>query len=230
MNALKISFAGVCVAAAASLAPAAGAQGCNSSQDAAVECFVSSAVRTNLTSLRYGMNMTEFKAYGVAVSKILQSGETPVILGGVAAAVADAMPPTNSDGSSNTAAQQAAITAIVNAEVATGLVTLPAETTQQDLTWFTEDLADNMSQKGGIVMSPGLALRILDTYITSATTSGTVNWTQVNTNIAGLVNSLQSAGLLRLPAGITTSQLTAFAQSVAQAIYTYTQATGRASL
>lgn len=79
-------------------------------------------------------------------------------------------------------------------------------------------------------MSPGLALRVLDTYITSATTNGTVNWTQVNTNIAGLVNSLQSAGLLRLPANIKTTQLTAFAQSVAKAIYTYTQATGRTSL
>lgn len=230
MNALKLSLAGVCLAAAGSLSPATGAQGCNSSQDAAVECFVNSAVRTNLTSLRYGMNMTEFKAYGVAVSKILQSSETPVILGGVAAAVADAMPPTNANGSSNTAAQQAAIAAIVNAEIANGIVTLPAETTQQDLIWFTQDLADNMSQTGGIVMSPGLALRVLDTYITSATTNGTVNWTQVNTNIAGLVNSLQSAGLLRLPANIKTTQLTAFAQSVAKAIYTYTQATGRTSL
>lgn len=220
----------VCAAAGVASAPRAVGQGCNSSQNAAVECFVDSAVKTNLTSLRYGMTMSQFQAYGVAVSKILQSRETYIVLGGVAAAVADAMPPTNANGTDNSAAQEAAISSIVAAELANGLITLPTQTTQQDLVWFSEDVVNDMNQTGGILMSPGLVLRVLDTYVTGATSSGTVNWSQVNTNISGLVSSLQKSGLLKLPSNLTTAQVSSFAQSVAQAIHTYTTATGRQSL
>ena len=75
---------GVCLAIAAVAAPVSNAQNCNSSQDAAVQCFVGYAVRTNLTALRYGMNMTQFKAYGVAVSKILQDQQDYLALAGIA--------------------------------------------------------------------------------------------------------------------------------------------------
>jgi hypothetical protein len=56
---------GVCLAAA-TLAPIAGAQQCTSGPDAAVECFVGNAVRTNLVSLQYGMTISQFEEYGVS--------------------------------------------------------------------------------------------------------------------------------------------------------------------
>ena len=232
MTKLKLFVAVVCLTSSIALAPAVtqAQSNCNASQDAAVQCFVSSAVKTNLTSLRYGMSLSQFQSYGVSVSKILQNRETYIMLAGLAAATADAMPPTNANGSANSAAQDAAITSIVSAAVSGGLVSVPAETSQQDMIWFTEDLADALNQTGGIVMSPGLSLRILDSYITAATNSGTVNWTQVNANITTLINTLQKAGLLRLPTNVTTTTMSSFAQSVAQAVYTYTTATNRASL
>jgi hypothetical protein len=58
---------------------------------------------------------------------------------GVTSAIADAMPATNADGSANLAAQNAAISSIVSAALADSLVTAPAQSTQQDLTWFSED-------------------------------------------------------------------------------------------
>lgn len=230
MKIKNLLIVGVCLGVAAAAAPSAGAQGCSSSQEAAVQCFVAYAVRTNLTTVRYGMTMPQFQSYGVSVSKILQARETYLVLAGMSAAVADAMPPTNSSGSANSAAQDAAIASIVQAEVSNGLVTIPAETTEQDLIWFSEDLTDAMNQTGGILMSPGLLLRVIDSYVVTGTTNGAVNWTQVNANIAALVSSLQTAGYLKLPVSLTTAQVTSFAQTVAQAIYTYKTATGRATL
>jgi hypothetical protein len=57
-----------------------------------------------------------------------------------------------------------------------------------------------------------------------------VNWTQANSGIAAMINNLGSAGLLKLPANITTAQATPFAQSLAQITYAYRTSTGRASL
>ncbi len=216
--------------ALAAISPAARAQSCNASQDAAVECFVSSAVKTNLTSLRYGMTLPQFQAYGVAISKILQAQQTYLILAGLSSAVADAMPPTNADGSPNLAAQQAANTSIVAAEIASGIITLPAETSQQQLVCFTWDLTNAMNQSAAILLTPGMLLRTIDTYVVSATTSGVVNWPQVNANLSKLVTSLQTAAILKLPSNITTAQVIAFAQSLAQIIYTYKSATGRVTL
>jgi hypothetical protein len=220
---------GVCLAAAA-VAPTAGAQNCDSSQDAAVQCFVGYAVRTNLTSLRYGMNMTQFKAYGVAVSKILQDQQDYLALAGIAGAVADAMPPTNSNGSANTAAQQAAVNAIVQAEISDDLVTIPAEVSEQQMEWFSLDLVASMNETKGIMLSPGFLLRLTDSYIITGTTNGTVNWTVVNANLMAMVNNLAGAGLLKLPASVTLSNAQSFAQNLAQAIYSYKVATGRTSL
>ena len=109
MSLQKIVLAGVCLLIA-SIAPPSHAQGgCSSGQDAAVQCFVSNAVRTNLVTLQYGMTMSQFKAYGVSVSKIVQQQPTALALVGLSSAVADALPPTNADGSANQAAQTAAI-------------------------------------------------------------------------------------------------------------------------
>jgi hypothetical protein len=212
------------------LAPAARAQSCNASQDAAVQCFVSAAVKTNLTSLRYGMTLPQFQAYGVAISKILQARQTYLVLAGMSSAVADAMPPTNADGSPNLAAQQAANTSVVATEISSGIVALPAETTQQHLIWFTWDLTNGMNQSAAILLTPGFLLRTIDTYVVNATTSGVVNWPQVNANLAKLVTSLQNAVILKLPPNITAAQVISFAQSLAHIIYTYKTTTGRATL
>jgi hypothetical protein len=227
-----IAAMGLAMAAAVSTlaAPALRGQSCTSSQDAAVQCFVHTALKTNLTSLRYGMTVPQFQAYGVAISKILQAQQTYLVLAGMSSAVADAMPPANADGSANLAAQQAASTSIVAAEIASGIVALPAETTQQQLVWFTWDLTNAMNRPDAILITPGMLLRTIDTYVVNATTSGVVNWTQVNANLANLVTSLQNASILKLPANITAAQVVAFAQSLAQIIYTYKATTGRATL
>ncbi len=57
-----------------------------------------------------------------------------------------------------------------------------------------------------------------------------MNWTTVNNGLATMVSNLASAGLLKLSPSVTLSQAQAFAQSLAQAIYTYKVATGRSSL
>jgi hypothetical protein len=228
----KLSWIGVCLGAAISQAwsPVARAQNCEASQSAAVDCFVGDAVKTDLTSLRYGMNMTQFKAYGVAVSKILQAGQDSVALAGMASAVADAMPPTNASGSQNASAQQTAMDSIVQAEISCGLVALPSQVSQQQAQYFSLDLVSSMNSSGGVMLSPGFLLRVIDSYIVSGTSGGTVNWTQVNSQLATMVSSLSSSGLLKLPASVPLARAQTFTQDLAQAIYTYKQATGKTSL
>lgn len=214
-----------------SAAPPLRAQGgCASAPDAAVQCFVGNAVRTNLVTLQYGMTMSQFKAYGVSVSKIVQQQPTALAVVGLSSAVADALPPTNANGSANQAAQTAAIDSIVDAAIANNVLTLPAETNSQDLKWFSLDLVSAMNTNNGILLSPGTFLRVIDSYVVTATASGTVNWTQANSGIAAMITNFASAGLLKLPATITTAQAIQFAQSLAQVTSTYRTATGRASL
>ena len=228
MKLTKILMVGVCLGTVwASLAQA---QGCASGQDAAVECFVGNAVHTNLVSIQFGMTMPQFKAYGVSVSKIVQSQPTSLAIVGLASAVADALPPTNADGTANVTAQSAAMNSIVDAGIVNGFLSLPAETNAQDLKWFSLDLVRVMNVNNGIVLSPGTMLRVIDSYVVSSTTNGTVNWTQANSGIATMMSGLASAGLLKLPATITPAQATQFAQALAQITYTYRTATGRSSL
>ena len=119
MNVCKSLFAGVFLLGAMLAAPRAHSQStptnCKASQQAAVECFVADAVATNLTKPRYGMTLAEFESYGVAVSQILKTQRTYVAPVGISSAVADAMPPTNADGTPNQAAQDNAITQIIGA-------------------------------------------------------------------------------------------------------------------
>lgn len=228
MKVTKILMVGVCLATV--FAGLAGAQGCASGPDAAVECFVGNAVHTNLVSIQFGMTMPQFKEYGVSVSKIVQSQPTSLAIVGLASAVADALPPTNMDGTANVAAQTTAMNSIVDAGIANGFLSLPAETNAQDLKWFSLDLVRVMNVNNGIVLSPGTMLRVIDSYVVSSTTNGTVNWTQANSGIAAMMSGLASAGLLKLPATITPAQATQFAQALAQITYTYRTATGRSSL
>ncbi len=230
MNPKNIVLAGVCMLLVSAAPPLRAQGGCASAPDAAVQCFVGNAVRTNLVTLQYGMTMSQFKAYGVSVSKIVQQQPTALAVVGLSSAVADALPPTNADGSANQAAQTAAIDSIVDAAIANNVLTLPAETNSQDLKWFSLDLVSAMNTNNGILLSPGTFLRVIDSYVVTATASGTVNWTQANSGIAAMITNFASAGLLKLPATITTAQAIQFAQSLAQVTSTYRTATGRASL
>jgi hypothetical protein len=230
MSLKNIVLVGVCLLTF-SAAPSLRAQGnCTAGQDAAVQCFVGNAVHTQLVTVQFGMSMSQFKAYGVSVSKIVQHQPTALAVVGLASAVADALPPTNANGSANQAAQTAAIDSIVDAGIANNFLTLPAETTSQDLKWFSLDLVNVMNTSNGILLSPGTMLRVIDSYVVTATVSGTVNWTQANSGIATMMTNFASAGLLKLPATITTAQAIQFAQSLAQITATYKAATGRTSL
>jgi hypothetical protein len=230
MSLKNIVLAGVCLVIASAATPALRAQGCGSGADAAVQCFVGNAVRANLLTPQFGMSMSQFKAYGVSVSKIVQQQPTALAVVGLSSAVADALPPTNADGSANLAAQTAAVNAIVAAGLANNFLTLPAETNEQDLQWFSLDLVHAMNTNGGLLLSPGTMLRVIDSYVVSATASGTVNWTQANSGIAAMMTNLSSAGMLKLPTTITAAQAAAFAQALAQVTYTYRVATGRTTL
>jgi hypothetical protein len=230
MNPKNIASAGVCLLLVLAAPPLRAQGGCASAPDAAVQCFVGNAVRSNLITLQYGMTMSQFKAYGVSVSKIVQQQPTALAVVGLASAVADALPPTNADGSANAAAQTAAVNAIVDAGIADDFITVPAETNSQDVKWFSLDLVNAMNTSNGVLLSPGTMLRVIDSYVVTATAGGTVNWTQANSGIATMITNFASAGLLKLPATITTAQAIQFAQSLAQITYTYRTATGRASL
>ena len=234
MNARKKAWVEVCLSAASLAAtfgaPPAGAQNCSSAPDAAVDCFVGDAVRAKLLTVQSGMTMAQFKAYGVSVSKLVQSPQASLAAVALASAVADAMPATNASGSANAAAQTAAVNSIVVAAIQDGFIVLPAETNQQDVEWFVADLVSAMNSPTGIVMSPGTMLRVIDSYVVSSTSGGTVNWTEANSAIATMMQNLSTSGLLKLPSSVTSANATAFAQSLAQIISTYKTATGRASL
>jgi sorbitol-specific phosphotransferase system component IIA len=226
----SIVLAGVCLLGVSAAPPLRAQGGCASAPDAAVQCFVGNAVRTNLVTLQYGMTMTQFKAYGVSVSKIVQEQPTALAVVGLASAVADALPPTNANGTANPAAQTTAIDAIVDAGLADNILILPAETTVQDLKWFSLDLVNVMNTNNGILLSPGTMLRVIDSYVVTANVNGQVNWTQANAGIATMITNFASAGLLKLPTTITTAQAIQFAEALAQITYSYKAATGRTTL
>jgi hypothetical protein len=231
----KMAVVWVCLGAAILAAtfgarPARAQGGCASAPDAAVDCFVGNAVHAKLLTVQSGMTMAQYKAYGVSVSKIVQSPQASLAAVALASAVADAMPATNASGSANLAAQSAAVDSVVAAAIADGFIVLPAETSQQDVQWFVLDLVAAMNTPNGIVMAPGTMLRIIDSYVVTATSAGTVDWTTANASIASMMANLSTSGYLKLPASVSSTNATAFAQSLAQIIETYKTATGRNSL
>jgi hypothetical protein len=141
------------------------------SSDAAVQCFVANAVTTGLTQPRYGMTLAQFQDYGVAVTKILQTDQTYLVLVGLSSAMADALPPTNADSSFNTAAQDTAIAQIVAAAATNGFIWPPSGTDLQHLQWFTQDLVNAMNANQQVlqVLTPGVTLRIIGSYIITGT-------------------------------------------------------------
>lgn len=206
---------------------------CTASQASAVQCFVANAVTTGLTQPRYGMTLAQFQDYGVAVTKILQTDQTYLVLVGLSSAIADALPPRNADGTFNDAAQNAAIAQIVAAAATSGFVWPPSGTDLQDLQWFTQDLvaAMNVNQQVLQILTPGVTLRIIDSYVITATGSdGTVNWPQVAANLSTLVDNFIASGLVRLTPSLTTDQIKSFADALAQIISSYKVATNRVTL
>lgn len=232
MKLKMFALLGVCLGAAASAAPSVNAQNCTASKQAAIECFVANAVTTKITEPRYGMSLRQFKTYGVAVSEILQTHHTYLVLTGISSAIADAMPPKNADGSANQSAQDLAVSQIVDAVISGGFTTRPSGVTSQDLQWFSLDLVSAMNDNDGMLemLTPGVGLRIVDSYIITGTSNGTVNWTQVNASLANAVDSFISSGLMKIPAGHTSAQVKTFVAAVAQAIYAYKVSTNRGAL
>ena len=203
---------------------------CTKSQDATVQCFANYALKTGIFTLHYGMTQTQFDGYGIAVSHLIQTPETNLVVFGMASAVADAMPPTNADGTPNQAAQTNAMNSIVVSELTSNVITLPAETSQQQLQWFSLDMLSCLNPNGGLLMSPGTLLRIIDSYVVAQSPFGSVNWSAVNTNLAAMVTSLSTLGMLKLPSTMTTAQVITFTQSLAVIIYDYKVATNRKTL
>jgi hypothetical protein len=225
--------AGLCsIVAALATAPAHAQVNCTASQSAAIQCFVANAVTTDLTQPRFGMTLAQFEAYGVAVNQILQSNHTHLVLLGTASAIADAMPPTNADGTSNAGAQQTAVDSIVSAEVVEGLASKPPGVSLAQMQFFALDVVGAMNKTSGYMqlLTPGVGLRVIDSYIVTGTSNGAVNWNQLNANLSNFVNTFITAGLIKVPAGVTTAQVVAFVQWLARSIYNYKVATGRAKL
>jgi hypothetical protein len=207
------------------------AQSCTGNQDAAVNCFVNDGVLSGLLAIPKGMSLTQYQSYGVSISKVLQSPSATVFLLGMAWAIGDAIPALNADGTANQPAQDAFVNAIITAGMKDGIILLPAETTSAQLQQFARDLTAGMTTNGGVTISPGAFLRVLDGYILAATMrTGTVNWAQVTTNITSLVNGLQTAGLIKLPGSITIANVQQLALDTANAIEIYKIATGRTHL
>jgi hypothetical protein len=205
---------------------------CKASQADAVECFVANAVSTGLAKPTHGMSLGDYEKYGVAVNTILQTNHTYIVLLGLSSAIADAMPPTNANGSADSSAQNAAIGAIVDAAIADHLVTLPENVTVAQMQYFCMDIVAAMNDNSGYLalLTPGVSFRMVDSYVVSSTVNGTVNWTEVNSGLAAAVNNLVNSGLIKLPSGVTTHDIEWFSDAMAKSIYTYKTATNRKTL
>jgi hypothetical protein len=232
MGLKKLALLGICLGAAASATPSVYAQNCTASQAAAVQCFVANAVTTKITKPRYGMTLPQFEAYGVAVSKIVQTHHTYLLLTGIASAISDAMLPTDANGSANQSAQDLAVSQIVDAAIAGGFVAPPPGTTAQDLQWFTLDLVTAMNDNDGVLqtLTPGVGLRMIDSYIVTGTSSAKVNWTEVDSSLSNAVDSFITARLMTVPPGHTSAQVKTLVNSLARAIYAYKVSTHRDAL
>ncbi len=227
----QILIMSVFVGAVGLLTSATGHAQCAGSQNEAVDCFIKNGVSTGLLAVPKGMTMAEYEAYGVSISKVLQSPSAAIFLLGMASAAADAVPPTNADGTEDLAAQNTFVNAIIAAGLKDEIITLPTQTTSAQIEEFARELTLGMAGNAGVTISPGAFLRALDGYILAATsTTGTVNWLQVTANITSLISALQTTGLMKLPAGITAANVQQFAVDTATAIVVYKVATGKAHL
>ena len=205
---------------------------CKASQADAVECFVANAVATGVAKPTHGMTLAQYEKYGVAVNSILHTDHTYIVLLGLSSAVADAMPPTNSNGSENSAAQDAAIGSIITAAVSDHLISLEPGVTVTQLQYFCMDIVAAMNDNNGYLalLTPGVSFRMVDSYVVSSTVNNTVNWSEVNSGLAAAVGNLIQSGLIKVPSGNTAQDIESFSDAMAKSIYTYKTSTGRATL
>jgi hypothetical protein len=178
------------------------------------------------------MTLAQFESYGFAVSRILQTHHTYVVLVGISSAIADAMPPTNADGTPNQTAQDNAVTQAVSAANGLDFTTPPTGTSLLDLEHFSLDVTSAMNSNDSFLelFTPGISLRIIDSYIVTGTTNGSVNWTEVNTSLSAAISNFVNSGLMKVPPGITRTNVTSFVNSLAHVIYNYKVATHRTAL
>ncbi len=80
------------------------------------------------------------------------------------------------------------------------------------------------------MLTPGVGLRIIDSYVVTETSNGTVNWTAVDTSLSTAVDNFVASGMLKVPAPITIAELKTFVEKLAHIIYDYKVTTGRKSL
>ncbi len=229
MKSRQLAWIVVCLVAAGILPKAAHAQ-CTSTQTAAVECFVANAVQTKLATPAHGMSLAQYEVYGVAVTKFLQDPYICTQLVGLASAIADAMPATNASGSANEAAQATATNSMIVSAVTNHVLTIPAGTTEQQMEDFTLDLVSVLGGNKGVLLSPGSMLRVVDSYVVTATSGSTVNWTTVDYGLTTMVTNLVSTGLLKLPTSVTLGNAVIFTDALAQIIHAYKVSTGRTKL
>jgi hypothetical protein len=211
---------------------AAQSLGCAVSQQAAVRCFVANMVTTNIAQPRHGMTVEQFQTYGYAVSQILRTHHTYLVIVGTSSAIADAMPPRNADDSANQNAQDLAVAQTVSAAVSNGLANAASPTELQDLQWFSMDVTSAMNENNGVmaVLTPGVSLRIVNSYVITGTTNATVNWSAIDASLSSAVDNFIGAGLIKLPSTLSAAQLKSFISALARVIYIYKLSTGRATL
>jgi hypothetical protein len=81
--------------------------------------------------------------------------------------------------------------------------------------YFSQDVVNAMSQNQSLSLSPGILLRIIDSYVVTATSNGTVNWTQVNSGWSSMLTNLIDTDVVKLPSSITHAQVQEFIQRLA---------------
>jgi len=207
------------------------AQRCDRTADAAVACFAKNATATGLVIVPPGMSVGDYTKYAVAVSHVLQTPTATVFLMGISGAVADALPPTNTDGTPNQSAQNAAVNAILDAALRDGMVALPDGASSDQLKLMARQFTGAMAENSGVTISPGAVLKVLDSYVVASTSStGSVDWPTVTSGISAMVDGLISAGMLKLPSGIVAGNVKQFAIDVSHVLYDYRQVTQKARL
>ncbi len=151
---------------------------------------------------------------------------------GLSSMVAQALPPTNSDGTLNQSRQDAAVQAAVDSLVRNGLIAPPDPTiTVDDMKYFAVLLTRLMNNYKDVQVTSPILVWLKAVVKSNTSSSGTVNWsdcTATSTCVQGDVNDLvaiaMSGGQVRLDPGVTQAQLQAFAFDLAKIVDAYNRA------
>jgi hypothetical protein len=75
------------------------------------------------------------------------------------------------------------------------------------------------------LLSAGISLRIIDSYIVTATSNRTTNQTELRDSLAAAIRNFVGSGMMKVPPGMTLTQVTSFANSLAWVVTRYKVAT-----